>query len=63
MLTHSIKVLEKHYVRINKKFDKLITSLRTAKTTTSNTTYDKQASSYTDLCDWQIVCLMIKEKT
>lgn len=63
MLTHSVKVLEKHYIRIDKSFDKLITSLRTAKTTTNNIMYDKQASSYSDLCDcWQMISLMVTEK-
>lgn len=41
MLDHSIRVLEKHYIRIDKQFDKLITALRTATTTTSNTKYDR----------------------
>lgn len=62
MLTHAVKVLEKHYIRIDKRFEKLITSLRTAKTITNNTTYDKQASSYSDLCDcWQMISLMVRE--
>jgi hypothetical protein len=62
MLTHSVKVLEKHYVRIDKRFDKLITSLRTAKTTINNAMYDKQASSYSDLCEsWQTISLLLSE--
>jgi len=62
MLTQSVKVLEKHYLRIHPKFDKFVTSLRTAKTTINNTMYDKQVSSYSDLCDcWQMVSLMLTE--
>lgn len=49
MLGHSKLLLEKGYVAINKKFDKLITSLRTAYA--NELSLDKEATSYDDLFD------------
>lgn len=49
MLGHSKLLLEKGYIAINEKFDKLITSLRTAVATEN--TLDKEATSYNDIFD------------
>jgi hypothetical protein len=49
MLGHSKLLLEKGYIAINDKFDKLITSLRTAVATEN--TLDKEATSYNDIFD------------
>ena len=49
MLAHSKLLLEKGYLAINEKFDKLITSLRTA--VAVENTLDKEATSYNDVYD------------
>ncbi|MGC2431110.1 MAG: hypothetical protein WA393_08730, partial [Nitrososphaeraceae archaeon] len=49
MLAHSKLLLEKDYIAINEKFDKLITSLRTA--VAVENTLDKEATSYNDVYD------------
>jgi len=49
VLGHSKLLLEKGYLAINEKFDKLITSLRTA--VAAENTLDKEATSYNDVFD------------
>lgn len=49
MLGHSKLLLEEGYIAINEKFDKLITSLRTA--VAVENTLDKEATSYNDIFD------------
>ena len=49
MLAHSKLLLEKGYIAINEKFDKLVTSLRTA--VAVENTLDKEATSYNDVYD------------
>ena len=49
MLEHFKLLLEKGYLAINEKFDKLITSLRTA--IAAENTLDKEATSYNDVYD------------
>lgn len=49
MLGHSKLLLEKGDITINEKFDKLVTSLRTA--VAVENTLDKEATSYNDIYD------------
>jgi hypothetical protein len=49
MLGYSKLVLEKGYLAVNKEFDKLITSLRTA--VSVENTLDKESTSYNDCFD------------
>ena len=49
MLGHTKLLLEKGYISINPKFNKLVTSLRTA--VDNESTLDKQLTSYSDIFD------------
>jgi Terminase RNaseH-like domain len=51
MLQNVMKVIEGGYIRIHPRFDKLITSLRTASTTNTEYELDKEKTSYDDLFD------------
>jgi len=63
MLRHSYKVLSKHYIRIDKQFDRLLTGPRTARATANNQDYDKEGSSETDLVDsFLMLSLLMREK-
>ena len=50
MLSHCKLMLEKEYVEINPRFDKLVTSLRTA-VDKGEGDLDKEATSYDDIFD------------
>ena len=50
MLAHCKLMLEKEYVEINPRFDKLVTSLRTA-VEKGEGDLDKEATSYDDIFD------------
>ena len=50
MLSHCKLLLEKEYVEINPRFDKLVTSLRTAVEKREGD-LDKEATSYDDIFD------------
>jgi hypothetical protein len=49
MLYHTKYMLEKRYIHIDKRFDKLITSLRTA--IANDGILDKQQTSFNDILD------------
>ncbi len=49
MLAHSKLFIERGHIAINPKFDKLVTSLRTA--VDNEGTLDKEATSYNDIFD------------
>jgi hypothetical protein len=49
MLMHTKKILEKGFLVVNLKFDKLITSLRTA--LDNEGVLDKESTSYDDILD------------
>lgn len=51
MAKHVAKVLAHHRVRIHPKFDKLITSLKSATTKDDEYSLDKSKSAFNDLCD------------
>lgn len=64
MLRHSNYLLSKHYIRIDKSFNKFMTGLRSAATTTNDLDYDKQASSYSDLVDcFLMLSLLVTQDT
>lgn len=50
MLAHCKLMLEKEYLEINPRFDKLVTSLRTA-VENGEGVLDKEATSYDDIFD------------
>lgn len=51
MAKHTVKCLAKQRVRIHPKFDKLITSLKSATTKDDAYSIDKQKSAFNDLLD------------
>jgi hypothetical protein len=51
MAKHCVKVMAKHRVRIHPKFDKLITSLKSATVKDDEFSLDKPKSAFNDLFD------------
>ncbi len=60
MAKHCVKVLAHHRVRIHPKFDKSITSLKSATTKDDEFSLDKPKSAFNDLFDsfrFSLLCL------